>query len=51
MPKKYITAHSYNENMTNGRQLESTSKRITLEIYCFTYEREWVKYESCSIYI
>jgi miniconductance mechanosensitive channel len=28
------------------RQLESTSKGLPLEIYCFTYEREWVKYES-----
>jgi miniconductance mechanosensitive channel len=46
--EKYITAHSkINENMTlMVRQLESTSKGLPLEIYCFTYEREWVKYES-----
>jgi miniconductance mechanosensitive channel len=46
--EKYITAHSkVNENMTlMVRQLESTSKGLPLEIYCFTYEREWVKYES-----
>jgi miniconductance mechanosensitive channel len=46
--EKYITAHSMvNENMTlMVRQLESTSKGLPLEIYCFTYEREWVKYES-----
>jgi miniconductance mechanosensitive channel len=46
--EKYITAHpKINENMTlMVRQLESTSKGLPLEVYCFSSEREWVKYES-----
>ncbi|MFQ3174732.1 MAG: miniconductance mechanosensitive channel [Flavobacterium sp.] len=46
--EKYITSHpKINENMTlMVRQLETTSKGLPLEIYCFTSEREWVKYES-----
>jgi miniconductance mechanosensitive channel len=27
------------------RQLDPTSKGMPLEIYCFTYEKEWEKYE------
>lgn len=46
--EKYITAHPYiNEDMTlMVRQLESTSKGLPLEIYCFSSEREWIKYEN-----
>jgi miniconductance mechanosensitive channel len=46
--EKYISAHpNINENMTlMVRQLESTSKGLPLEVYCFTYEREWIKYEN-----
>lgn len=46
--EKYITAYpKINQDMTlMVRQLESTSKGLPLEIYCFTSEREWLKYES-----
>lgn len=45
--EKYIMAHpNINGEMTlMVRQLESTSKGLPLEIYCFSSEREWVKYE------
>ena len=45
--EKYITAHpNINEDMTlMVRHLESTSKGLPLEIYCFTFEKEWVKFE------
>jgi miniconductance mechanosensitive channel len=46
--EKYIAAHpNINAEMTlMVRQLESTSKGLPLEIYCFSSEREWVKYEN-----
>lgn len=46
--EKYITAHpNINEDMTlMVRHLESTSKGLPLEIYCFSSEREWIKYEN-----
>lgn len=46
--EKYITAHpNIKEDMTlMVRHLESTSKGLPLEIYCFSSEREWVKYEN-----
>lgn len=46
--EKYITAHpDINKDMTiMVRQLESTSKGLPLEIYCFSAEKEWLKYEN-----
>ncbi|RTY88752.1 mechanosensitive ion channel family protein [Flavobacterium sp. RSP15] len=46
--EKYITAHpNINKDMTiMVRQLESTSKGLPLEIYCFSAEKEWLKYET-----
>jgi miniconductance mechanosensitive channel len=46
--ERYIMAHpNINADMTlMVRQLESTSKGLPLEIYCFSAEREWVKYET-----
>ncbi|WP_366183953.1 mechanosensitive ion channel family protein [Flavobacterium ovatum] len=45
--ENYILANPHiNTEMTNMvRQLEPTSKGLPLEIYCFTYEKEWVKFE------
>lgn len=46
--EKYIMAHpSINKDMTiMVRQLESTSKGLPLEIYCFSAEKEWLAYEN-----
>ena len=46
--EKYITAHpDINKDMIiMVRQLESTSKGLPLEIYCFSSEKEWLKYEN-----
>jgi miniconductance mechanosensitive channel len=46
--EKYITAHpDINKDMIiMVRQLESTSKGLPLEIYCFSSEKEWLKYET-----
>jgi miniconductance mechanosensitive channel len=30
------------------RQLDPTSKGMPLEIYCFTYEKTWEKYEGIT---
>ncbi|MCW2118938.1 mechanosensitive ion channel family protein [Flavobacterium sp. 7A] len=45
--ENYILANPHiNKQMTHMvRQLEPTSKGLPLEIYCFTYEKEWVKFE------
>ena len=45
--ENYILANpNVNNEMTHMvRQLEPTSKGLPLEIYCFTYEQEWVEYE------
>lgn len=45
--QNYILSNpNINIEMTNMvRQLDPTSKGLPLEIYCFTYEKEWVKYE------
>lgn len=46
--EKYITAHpDINEEMIiMVRQLETTSKGLPLEIYCFSSEKEWLQYEN-----
>jgi miniconductance mechanosensitive channel len=45
--ENYILANpNINTEMTNMvRQLDTTSKGLPLEIYCFTYEKQWEKYE------
>lgn len=45
--ENYILSNpSINIEMTNMvRQLDPTSKGMPLEIYCFTYEKKWEKYE------
>ncbi|WP_016989730.1 mechanosensitive ion channel family protein [Flavobacterium sp. ACAM 123] len=45
--ENYILSNpKINSNMTHMvRQLDPTSKGMPLEIYCFTYEKEWEKYE------
>ncbi|MDI5898764.1 mechanosensitive ion channel family protein [Flavobacterium yafengii] len=46
--EKYITAHpDINKDMIiMVRQLEATSKGLPLEIYCFSSQKEWLKYET-----
>ncbi len=46
--ERYITAHpAINKEMTiMVRQLESTSKGMPLEIYCFSSIKEWGQYEN-----
>lgn len=46
--EKYITAHPdiNKEMIIMVRQLESTSKGLPLEIYCFSSEKEWLQYET-----
>jgi miniconductance mechanosensitive channel len=45
--ENYILSNpNINNEMTHMvRQLDPTSKGMPLEIYCFTYEKEWEKYE------
>jgi miniconductance mechanosensitive channel len=45
--EKYILSNPHiNTKMTHMvRQLDPTSQGMPLEIYCFTYEKEWEKYE------
>lgn len=45
--EKYIKSHPrINKDMTTMvRQLEPTSKGLPLEIYCFSADKEWIKYE------
>ena len=45
--ENYILSHpNINTEMTTMvRQLEATSKGLPLEIYCFSSEKEWEKYE------
>ncbi|OCB75524.1 mechanosensitive ion channel family protein [Flavobacterium crassostreae] len=45
--ENYILAnpHINTEMTTMVRQLDPTSKGLPLEIYCFSYEKEWEKYE------
>ncbi|WP_418263189.1 mechanosensitive ion channel family protein [Flavobacterium faecale] len=45
--ENYIIANpNINTKMTNMvRQLDPTSKGLPLEIYCFTHEKQWEKYE------
>ncbi|MBU2061300.1 MAG: mechanosensitive ion channel family protein [Bacteroidetes bacterium] len=46
--EKYITAnpHINKDMMIMVRQLEATSKGLPLEIYCFSSEKDWLKYEN-----
>ena len=46
--EKYITANpNINKDMMiMVRQLEATSKGLPLEIYCFSSEKDWLKYEN-----
>ncbi|MFV8269476.1 mechanosensitive ion channel family protein [Flavobacterium sp. GT2N3] len=46
--EKYITAHPdiNKEMIIMVRQLETTSKGLPLEIYCFSSEKEWLQYEN-----
>ena len=46
--EKYITAHPdiNKEMIIMVRQLEATSKGLPLEIYCFSSQKEWLKYET-----
>lgn len=46
--EKYITANPYinKDMMIMVRQLEATSKGLPLEIYCFSSEKDWLKYEN-----
>lgn len=45
--EKYITVHPdiNKEMIIMVRQLETTSKGLPLEIYCFSSEKEWLQYE------
>jgi len=45
--ENYIKSHPrINKEMTTMvRQLEPTSKGLPLEIYCFSADKEWIKYE------